>query len=121
MKLILINLLSILFLIGCKNDDPEPTGDCQWERNKLKLLDVDYSTDTACPLGTVAKFQNISPEKLRYQICFKLEAGGWDTHSGVLESLEIVEVSVCENSSIINNQAIYAAGNSTCQLPSCDH
>ncbi len=120
MKLILINLLSILFLLGCKKDDPEPMGNCQWERNKLKLVDVDYSNDPACPLGKVAKFQNISGEKLRYQICFKLEAGGWDTHSGVLDTGQIVEVSVCENSSIINNQAIYAAGNSACQLPSCD-
>jgi len=116
----LIILLSILFLINCKKDDPEPN--CQWERasSRLNLIDAKYGRDPACPLGKSAKFQNVSPEKLRYQICFELVAGGWDTHSGVLDPHEIVEVSVCENSSGFDNLVIYAAGNSDCKLPSCD-
>jgi hypothetical protein len=113
----LIILFSILFLIHCKDSDPEPN--CQWEWNGLKLIDAKYGRDPACPEGKSATFQNVSPEKLRYQICFELVAGGWDTHSGVLDPREIVEVSVCENSSGFANAAIYAAGNSACKLPSC--
>ncbi len=125
MKHLLYCFLAVTILCTCKKEDDnaQQAGDCKWQRNSsgFKLLDVDYQEDTtACPLGKVAKFQNISGSKLRYFVCFKLEAGGWSTHQGELNYPDTVELKVCENTSIINYSAIVAEGNGSCQLPDCE-